>query len=73
LSIIILNNLVIDKEKIMDQLKILRINELSKKSKGIGLTAEEKQEQQELRQEYIKAFRSDLKLTLDSVKFKDKN
>jgi uncharacterized protein YnzC (UPF0291/DUF896 family) len=57
----------------MDQLKILRINELSKKSKGIGLTAEEKQEQQELRQEYIKAFRSDLKLTLDSVKFKDKN
>lgn len=57
----------------MDQLKILRINELSKKSKGIGLTAEEKQEQQELRQEYVNAFKSDLKVTLDSIKFKDKN
>lgn len=57
----------------MDQLKILRINELSKKSKTVGLTVDEKKEQQELRKEYISAFKSDLKITLDSIKFKDKN
>ena len=55
----------------MDPAKILRINELSKKSKTTGLTPEEKQEQQELRSEYINAFKSDLKRTLDSIKFVD--
>jgi uncharacterized protein YnzC (UPF0291/DUF896 family) len=57
----------------MEQSKILRINELSRKSKTVGLTDEEKQEQQALRKEYINAFKSDLKITLDSIKFKDKN
>ncbi len=51
----------------MDQKKIQRINELSKKSKTSGLTAEEKAEQQVLRKEYIEAFRSNLKSTLDTI------
>lgn len=51
----------------MDETKIKRINELSKKSKSVGLTEDEKLEQHALRQEYIKAFRSNLKATLDSV------
>ncbi|NLL04587.1 MAG: DUF896 domain-containing protein [Clostridiaceae bacterium] len=51
----------------MDKSKIDRINELSKKSKTTGLTPAEKQEQQELRSEYIKSFRSNLKSTLDTI------
>lgn len=57
----------------MDRDKINRINELSKKSKTLGLTPEEKQEQQVLRQEYIKAFRGNLKQTLDSIVVVDKD
>ena len=37
----------------MDQKKIDRINELSRKSKAEGLTDEEKQEQLFLRREYV--------------------
>ncbi|WP_243386966.1 DUF896 domain-containing protein [Bacillus kexueae] len=47
--------------------KIDRINELSKKAKSEGLTNEEKMEQQALRQEYLKAFRSSMKNTLQNV------
>jgi len=50
----------------MDKL-IKRINELSKKSKTEGLTPEEKQEQDFLRKEYIKAFRQGVKNTLSNV------
>lgn len=57
----------------MDPLKISRINELSKKSKTAGLTPSEKQEQQILRQEYIQAFRGNLKSTLDSIVVVDKS
>ncbi len=57
----------------MDKNKIARINELSKKSKTMGLTPEEKAEQQALRTEYIKAFRNNLKTTLDSIVVVDKN
>lgn len=51
----------------MDQSKINRINELSKKSKTLGLTPAEKQEQQMLRSEYINDFRNSLKSTLDTI------
>jgi len=51
----------------MDQNKINRINELARKSKTIGLTPAEKQEQQMLRNEYISQFRNNLKSTLDSI------
>ena len=57
----------------MDNKTILRINELYKKSKSMGLTEEEKQEQQLLRREYIDAFKGNLKQTLESIKFEDNN
>ncbi|MFC4323341.1 DUF896 domain-containing protein [Litchfieldia salsa] len=51
--------------------KIARINELSRKSKGEGLTAAEKEEQTKLRQEYLNVFRSSMTDTLHSVKVID--
>ncbi|WP_458413014.1 DUF896 domain-containing protein [Schinkia sp. CFF1] len=51
--------------------KINRINELSKKAKTIGLTKEEKMEQQKLREEYIKNFRKSFEDTLHNVRVMD--
>lgn len=51
--------------------KIKRINELSKKSKTTGLTIEEAKEQTKLRQEYLKAFRSDMRETIENVQVID--
>lgn len=48
-----------------------RINHLANKSKTVGLTDEEKKEQNELRQEYLKSFRNNFKKQLDSIKFKE--
>ena len=51
----------------MDNNKIARINELYNKSKAEGLTEEEKLEQIELRQEYIKTIRANLRGQLDNI------
>lgn len=51
----------------MTQEMIERINTLAKKSREVGLTEEEKAEQQKLRQEYIAAFRGNLKKQLDNI------
>lgn len=51
----------------MDDVLIKRINELSRKSKAEGLTAEEKQEQAALRAQYIAEFRQGMMNTLDQV------
>ncbi len=51
----------------MEKEKIDRINELARKSKAEGLTKEEKEEQQALRQEYIRAIREDLRSQLDHI------
>lgn len=51
--------------------KIARINELAAKSKGEGLSKKEEKEQQQLRTEYIKTFRSSFKNSLNSVKVVD--
>ena len=51
----------------MEQKKIDRINELAKKSKSEGLTAEEKIEQAELRSEYIAAFKASLVSSLENT------
>lgn len=51
----------------MDKKKIERINELARKAKAEGLTEAEIKERDELRREYINAFKSDLQSTLDSM------
>jgi len=53
--------------------KVARINELARKSKTVGLSDEEKNEQQELRQEYLKNFREGFKQQLESIRFADEN
>lgn len=47
--------------------KLQRINALARKQREIGLTPQEQEEQKRLRQEYIAAFRGDLKRQLDSL------
>ncbi len=47
--------------------KIARINELYHKSQAEGLTEEEKEEQAQLRKEYVASFRANLKSQLDSI------
>lgn len=48
-----------------------RINELYRKSKAEGLTTAEAEEQKALRAEYIKAFRENLRGTLDTIKIQN--
>ncbi len=50
---------------------IKRINELAKKSKAEGLTEEEKEEQAQLRKQYIQKFRQGLENTLSNVYIMD--
>lgn len=51
--------------------KMNRINELARKSKQQGLSDEEKVEQHALRQEYLAAFRSNFRQTLENVTIVD--
>ena len=55
----------------MDQKKIDRINELARLSRVRELSAEEKQEQQALRQEYLAAVRKNFRQTLESIEYVD--
>ncbi|MGM7701274.1 DUF896 domain-containing protein [Pseudalkalibacillus sp. Hm43] len=55
----------------LSQQKIDRINELARKSKAEGLSPKEKDEQQKLRAEYLKAFRGGFKNQLKSIKVVD--
>ena len=57
----------------MEQSKIDRINELARKARAEGLTPEEKQEQQTLRQEYIAAFRASMVSELNSLVIVDEH
>lgn len=47
---------------------IARINELYKKSKEVGLTEEEKEEQSKLRRRYIDSVKSNFRAQLETVK-----
>lgn len=49
----------------MEQKKIDRISQLSRKQRTVGLTKEEKLEQAQLRQGYLQAIRKNIKATLD--------
>ena len=51
----------------MEQKKIDRINELARKSRGEGLTEQEKEEQAALRKEYIDSYRRNLVAQLDNI------
>ena len=53
--------------------KIQRINELYRKSKAEGLTAEELQEQKVLRAEYIDAFKRNLRGQLNNISIQEKD
>ena len=51
----------------MEQSRIERINELAKKAKTVGLTAEEVAERDILRKEYVEAVRNNLRAQLDNT------
>jgi len=51
----------------MNEERITRINELYHKAKAEGLTEEEKQEQAQLRKEYIEAVRANLRGQLENI------
>ena len=53
--------------QIMEKEKLERINFLARKSKAEGLSDEEKQEQQALRQEYLAEFRLSFGGILDNT------
>lgn len=57
----------------MKQEQIERINELARKSKTIGLTPEEKEEQKKLRAEYIASVRMNLRTQLDNINIQEKD
>lgn len=51
----------------MEKSRLERINELAHKAKSVGLTEEETAERDELRREYIEAFRASTRATLESI------
>lgn len=51
----------------MEQMNLKRINELTAISRQRELTAEEQAERQQLRQEYLKAFRAQMRQQLDNT------
>ena len=57
----------------MDAEKIDRINTLAHKAKSVGLTEEEKKEQDKLRREYIAAIRMNLRAQLDNIDMQEKD
>ncbi len=56
----------------MTREKMDRISELSKKSRSVGLSEEEKEEQRILREEYLADIRRNFKATLDNIEIVDK-
>ena len=51
----------------MEQMNLKRINELTAISRERELTAEEQAERQQLRQDYLKAFRAQMRQSLDNT------
>lgn len=57
----------------MDKNMLNRINELAKKKREQGLTAEEQAEQKELYKVYLGEIRAQFSQTLDNVSVKEEN
>jgi uncharacterized protein YnzC (UPF0291/DUF896 family) len=57
----------------MTEKDIERINQLYHKSKSVGLTPEEAEEQSRLRHEYILAIRKNLRGNLDNISIQEKD
>lgn len=57
----------------MEQGRIDRINELARLSKDRPLTNDEKEEQVNLRKEYIDSIRKNLRANLDSIRMLEKD
>lgn len=55
----------------MERIKIERINELAKKSREEGLTADEKLEQQVLRLEYLESVKRNFRATLENIEIQE--
>ncbi len=55
----------------MEKEKLDRISELSRKSKSVGLTEKEKEEQAKLRNEYLAAIRKNFRAVLENIEFTD--
>jgi uncharacterized protein YnzC (UPF0291/DUF896 family) len=53
--------------------KMNRINELARKAKETTLSTKEKEEQQQLRKEYLAAFRSGMRHHIEGMKVVDPN
>lgn len=51
----------------MEKEKVERINALARKSRTAGLTEEEKEEQHQLRTQYLREFRENMEHTLRCV------
>lgn len=52
---------------------LARINELAHKAKSTGLTAAEKSERADLRQQYLKLFRQSFRSQVEMMQVYDKN
>ena len=59
------------RKNMLPQAKINRINALAKKKKAGTLTQEEAKEQSALRQEYLQAFRGNMRRTIENVRVMD--
>lgn len=57
----------------MEKSRINRINELAKKAKTVGLTPDEKKEQQRLRKEFLAVFRMNLRAQLDNIDIEEED
>lgn len=56
----------------LENAKMMRLNELAKKKKaGVALTPAEVSEQEALRQEYLAVFRSGMRQTIENTKVID--
>ena len=57
----------------MDAKKINRINELYKNQKSVGLTPEEKIEQEQLRREYIELVKRNFRQSMGNVRIQNED